>query len=186
MHDIVIIGGGIVGLATGVKILQSRPDLKIAILEKENELAKHQTANNSGVIHSGLYYKPGSLKAINCINGYHEFIKLLYPKLEGELRRIAMVKSNPALYSTFAGFEKGDKLAMFEDILETKDKALKNALLNDEFLKALNSTKTRSLAQILAQPENKNQRPVVFGSRLLHFGYRRRQIRCEGPVQMRL
>jgi L-2-hydroxyglutarate oxidase len=74
MYDIVIIGGGIVGLATGVKILQSRPDLKIAILEKEKELAKHQTANNSGVIHSGLYYKPGSLKAINCINGYDELI----------------------------------------------------------------------------------------------------------------
>jgi L-2-hydroxyglutarate oxidase len=75
MYDIIIIGGGIVGLATGVKIIQSRPDLKIAIIEKENELAKHQTANNSGVIHSGLYYKPGSLKAINCINGYHELIK---------------------------------------------------------------------------------------------------------------
>jgi L-2-hydroxyglutarate oxidase len=75
MYDIAIIGGGIVGLATGVKILQSRPDLKIVILEKENELAKHQTANNSGVIHSGLYYKPGSLKATNCINGYHELIQ---------------------------------------------------------------------------------------------------------------
>jgi L-2-hydroxyglutarate oxidase len=75
MYDIAIIGGGIVGLATGVKILQSRPDLKVAIFEKENELAKHQTANNSGVIHSGLYYKPGSLKATNCINGYHELIQ---------------------------------------------------------------------------------------------------------------
>lgn len=75
MYDIVIIGGGIVGLATGVKILQSRPDLKLALLEKENQLAKHQTANNSGVIHSGLYYKPGSLKAFNCINGYNELIK---------------------------------------------------------------------------------------------------------------
>jgi L-2-hydroxyglutarate oxidase len=75
MYDIVIIGGGIVGLATGMKILQSRPYLKIAILEKEDELAKHQTGNNSGVIHSGLYYKPGSLKAINCINGYNELIK---------------------------------------------------------------------------------------------------------------
>lgn len=74
MFDIIIIGGGIVGLATGMKILKSKPDFKIAILEKENELAKHQTANNSGVIHSGLYYKPGSLKAINCINGYHELI----------------------------------------------------------------------------------------------------------------
>ena len=74
-YDIIIIGGGIVGLATGLKIKEKQPDLKIAILEKEAEVAKHQTGNNSGVIHSGLYYKPGSLKAINCINGYHELIK---------------------------------------------------------------------------------------------------------------
>lgn len=73
-YDIAIVGGGIVGLATGMKILKSRPDLKVALFEKENQLAKHQTANNSGVIHSGLYYKPGSLKAINCINGYHELV----------------------------------------------------------------------------------------------------------------
>jgi (S)-2-hydroxyglutarate dehydrogenase len=73
-YDIVIVGGGIVGLATGLKIQKARQDLKIAILEKEDELAKHQTGNNSGVIHSGLYYKPGSLKATNCINGYHELI----------------------------------------------------------------------------------------------------------------
>lgn len=73
--DIVIVGGGIVGLATGLKIQKSRPELKIAVLEKEDQLAKHQTGNNSGVIHSGLYYKPGSLKAINCINGYHELVQ---------------------------------------------------------------------------------------------------------------
>ncbi|TVP50223.1 MAG: L-2-hydroxyglutarate oxidase [Mongoliibacter sp.] len=73
--QIIIIGGGIVGLATGLKLLQKNPRLKIAIIEKETEVAKHQTGNNSGVIHSGLYYKPGSLKAINCIKGYHELIK---------------------------------------------------------------------------------------------------------------
>lgn len=73
-YDIVIVGGGIVGLATGLKLLQSKPNLKIALLEKEDQLAKHQTGNNSGVIHSGLYYKPGSLKATNCINGYHELV----------------------------------------------------------------------------------------------------------------
>ncbi|KEO71722.1 L-2-hydroxyglutarate oxidase [Anditalea andensis] len=72
--DIIIIGGGIVGLATGLKILQQRSELKVAILEKEGELAKHQTGNNSGVIHSGLYYKPESLKAKNCIKGYNELI----------------------------------------------------------------------------------------------------------------
>ena len=74
IYDVVLVGGGIVGLATGYKLITARPDLKIAILEKESQLAKHQTANNSGVIHSGLYYKPGSLKAINCIQGYHELI----------------------------------------------------------------------------------------------------------------
>jgi L-2-hydroxyglutarate oxidase len=74
VYDVVIVGGGIVGLATGYKLISARPDLKIAILEKESQLAMHQTANNSGVIHSGLYYKPGSLKAINCIKGYHELV----------------------------------------------------------------------------------------------------------------
>ena len=74
LYDVVLVGGGIVGLATGYKLISDRPDLKIAILEKESQLAKHQTANNSGVIHSGLYYKPGSLKAINCIKGYHELV----------------------------------------------------------------------------------------------------------------
>ena len=74
LYDVVLVGGGIVGLATGYKLISARPDLKIAILEKESQLALHQTANNSGVIHSGLYYKPGSLKAINCIKGYHELV----------------------------------------------------------------------------------------------------------------
>src|SRR5690554_3074953 len=74
-YDIAIIGGGIVGLATGLKIKKQNPGLSVAILEKENELAMHQTGNNSGVIHSGLYYRPGSLKATNCIRGYHELIR---------------------------------------------------------------------------------------------------------------
>ena len=75
LYDIIIIGGGIVGLATGLKLKEQKPELKVAILEKESELAKHQTGNNSGVIHSGLYYKPGSLKATNCIAGYHQLIQ---------------------------------------------------------------------------------------------------------------
>lgn len=58
-------------MATALQLLEKRPDLKVLLLEKENEVAKHQTGNNSGVIHSGLYYKPGSLKAKNCIHGYH-------------------------------------------------------------------------------------------------------------------
>ncbi len=67
--DLVIIGGGIVGLATGYRFQQRYPDRRIAILEKESQLAAHQTGHNSGVLHSGIYYKPGSLKATNCREG---------------------------------------------------------------------------------------------------------------------
>jgi len=63
--DVIIVGAGIVGLATGLKILEKDPSIKILFLEKENDIALHQTGNNSGVIHSGIYYKPGSLKATN-------------------------------------------------------------------------------------------------------------------------
>jgi (S)-2-hydroxyglutarate dehydrogenase len=73
--DIAIVGGGIVGLATAYHLTEKFPDKKIVVLEKESEVAHHQTGNNSGVIHSGLYYKPGSLKAKNCIDGYHMLLQ---------------------------------------------------------------------------------------------------------------
>ena len=75
MYDMVIIGGGILGLATAFKLKYKNSKLKIVVLEKENKLAVHQTGHNSGVIHSGLYYKPGSFKAKNCLDGYHALIK---------------------------------------------------------------------------------------------------------------
>lgn len=68
-YDIAIIGGGIVGLASAYQLQTNFPNLRIVIFEKENELAFHQTGNNSGVIHSGLYYKYGSYKANNCVLG---------------------------------------------------------------------------------------------------------------------
>jgi L-2-hydroxyglutarate oxidase len=74
-YDVVIIGGGIVGLATALNLKLSKPNLRLVVLEKEDKISKHQTGHNSGVIHSGLYYKPGSLKAINCINGYQMLVK---------------------------------------------------------------------------------------------------------------
>ncbi len=74
MADVVIIGAGIVGLATAMKLLEKAPNLRVIILEKESGPAMHQTGHNSGVIHAGVYYKPGSLKAINCLEGYHRLI----------------------------------------------------------------------------------------------------------------
>lgn len=72
--DIVIIGAGCVGLATAYKINSRYPQLKIAVLEKENHVSAHQTGRNSGVIHSGIYYKPGSYKAKNCVEGRRELV----------------------------------------------------------------------------------------------------------------
>ena len=67
--DIAIIGGGVIGLATAYNLKKTYPKKSIIVIEKENSLSSHQTGNNSGVIHSGIYYKPGSLKAINCRKG---------------------------------------------------------------------------------------------------------------------
>src|SRR5271169_4564470 len=67
--QVAITGGGIVGLAAGLKLLERAPGLSVVVLEKENRVAAHQTGHNSGVIHSGLYYKPGSEKAKTCVEG---------------------------------------------------------------------------------------------------------------------
>ena len=73
-YDTVIVGGGIVGLATAFRLLEAKPQLKILLLEKEAKLAAHQTGNNSGVLHSGLYYKPGSEKARLSVSGLQQII----------------------------------------------------------------------------------------------------------------
>ncbi|MCX7184849.1 MAG: L-2-hydroxyglutarate oxidase [Nitrosospira sp.] len=72
--DVIIIGGGILGLAAALRILQARPGTRLMLIEKESNLAQHQTGHNSGVIHSGLYYRPGSLKAVNCRTGYQQLL----------------------------------------------------------------------------------------------------------------
>ena len=68
-YDVVVVGAGIVGLATTLALMKRKPDAKIAVLDKEDKVAAHQTGHNSGVIHSGIYYKPGSLKAKLCVSG---------------------------------------------------------------------------------------------------------------------
>lgn len=72
--DFVVVGGGIVGAATMYKLAKAFPNKSVALVEKENLLSDHQTGHNSGVIHSGLYYTPGSLKARNCVQGRRELV----------------------------------------------------------------------------------------------------------------
>lgn len=73
--EILVLGGGIVGLATAKALLEKYPDCSLAVLEKEKALAAHQTGRNSGVIHSGIYYKPGSIKARLCVEGGREMLE---------------------------------------------------------------------------------------------------------------
>lgn len=75
IYDIAVIGGGIVGLSVAMQASEQFPGLRILILEKENGVAQHQTGHNSGVIHSGVYYKPGSLKARLCVEGAREMVE---------------------------------------------------------------------------------------------------------------
>jgi (S)-2-hydroxyglutarate dehydrogenase len=70
IYDVAIVGAGVVGLATALQLSQQKPQIKICVLEKERDVAMHQSSHNSGVIHSGIYYTPGSLRAQNCLRGY--------------------------------------------------------------------------------------------------------------------
>jgi (S)-2-hydroxyglutarate dehydrogenase len=102
-YDVIIIGGGLVGLATAMALLAQRPGLQLAVLEKEGAVGTHQSGHNSGVIHAGLYYQPGSLKARLCTAGrlammefaeqheipYRQTGKLVVATREGELARLA-------------------------------------------------------------------------------------------------
>ena len=94
-YDIVIIGGGIVGLSTAMKMSHKYPDLDIAVIEKEDGFAEHQTGHNSGVIHAGIYYKPGSKKGNFCYAGNKELRKYCDLKgIEYELCGILIVATN--------------------------------------------------------------------------------------------
>jgi len=74
-HDVVIVGAGIVGLATAMKLTEHGAGLKVAVLDKESQEARHQTGHNSGVIHSGIYYRAGSLKARTCLSGARQLVR---------------------------------------------------------------------------------------------------------------
>ena len=126
-YDISIIGGGIVGLATGWKLLEKYPGLRLCVLEKENDVATHQTDRNSGVMHSGIYYKPGSAKAVNCVKGHGMLIDFCTQygipfELCGKVIIAVSEKEIPVLDGIFSrGLQNGlTGIKMIDDI-ETKE-----------------------------------------------------------------
>lgn len=94
--DFIVVGGGIVGTAVGYKLSRKYPGASIALVEKEDELASHQTGRNSGVIHSGIYYTPGSLKAMNCLEGRKQLVNFAKEhKVEHEICGKLIVATRP-------------------------------------------------------------------------------------------
>lgn len=110
--DYIVVGGGIIGLSTAYKLALKFPNKDILLVEKEDKLAKHQTGNNSGVIHSGIYYTPGSLKAKNCFDGRTQLLN--FAKKYGISHEIC-----------------GKLIAAFEDSeLESLERIYKNGIEN--------------------------------------------------------
>lgn len=126
IYDYIIVGGGIIGLSTAYKLALKFPLKTILVLEKEKELAKHQTGKNSGVIHSGIYYTPGSLKAKNCLDGRHQLL---------DFAKKHNISHNMC----------GKLIAAFEESeLETLDKIYKNGIQNGlENIKILSSEQSK-------------------------------------------
>jgi L-2-hydroxyglutarate oxidase len=127
-YDVAIIGCGIVGLATAFQLLSKRKELKVVVFEKEATIAKHQTGNNSGVIHSGVYYKPGSEKAKNCKRGYQMLLDFcneenINYELCGKVIVATKDKELPILQNIYErGIQNGLKGLKFLNPAELKEK----------------------------------------------------------------
>ena len=118
--DVLIIGGGVVGLATGIALLESNPALKVVVAEKESRLALHASGRNSGVLHAGFYYSPNSLKARFCRDGNKE-LRILAKKYKIPVREVGKVvvarneDENNRLENLFnRGIENGVDLEILE------------------------------------------------------------------------
>ena len=133
--DFIVVGGGIVGTATAYKLQLKFPKKSIAIIEKENDLGKHQTGRNSGVIHSGIYYKPGSLKALNCNDGRHQLVDFAEKyKIEYDICGKIIVAANkldiPVLDNIFQnGIKNGTEGITF---LDTEEIEIKEPFIKGE------------------------------------------------------
>ncbi|KAK3094162.1 hypothetical protein FSP39_024868 [Pinctada imbricata] len=142
-YDVVIVGGGIVGMATARELLLRHPKLTFAVLEKEKEISAHQSGHNSGVIHAGIYYTPGTLKAKLCVEG----VELLYKYCDEnnvpykKCGKLIVAVTEEEIPRLDALYEKGNKNGV-KDLKFLGPKEIKELEPNCEGLKAIHSPHT--------------------------------------------
>ncbi|KUG25140.1 l-2-hydroxyglutarate oxidase [hydrocarbon metagenome] len=170
--DITIIGAGIVGLATAYTILKKNPNIRLLIIEKENEVAKHQTGNNSGVIHSGIYYKPGSLKAINCRRGYQMLLDFcddnnIEYDICGKVIVAASEKELPALENIFnRGIENGLDGIKYLSEVQLKEREPHVNGIKGIFVPQTGIIDFKTVSEKLAESIRKKGGEIVFNTSL--------------------
>lgn len=184
--DVAIIGGGIVGLATAYHLQKKAPSLKILILEKEQKLAAHQTGNNSGVIHSGIYYKPNSLKALNCIRGRQDLLafcvqhEILHRKL-GKVIIATREEELPHLYELekrgHANGVRGVKLIDKRELVQIEPHA---AGLKALWVPECYSVHYPSVTQQLAQEIQQRGGEIVLSEKVLNISFQDDHLEIEG------
>jgi (S)-2-hydroxyglutarate dehydrogenase len=170
--DVLIIGGGVVGLATGIAFLESNPSLKVTIAEKEESLAKHASGRNSGVLHAGFYYSPDSLKAKFCRDGNQELRKLA-KKYEIPVREVGKVvvtrnddenKSLDILYER--GITNGVELELLDESELTKYEPL--AVTHERFLWSPNTavSDSKAIVEAMRQEFESLGGKISYGTRI--------------------
>lgn len=170
--DVIIIGAGIVGLAAAYKLLQKKSGLSVAVLEKENEIAVHQTGRSSGVIHQGIYYTPGSMKARNCVQGAEELIRFcdLHGVLYRKCGKVIVAKSEDELPRLQDLYERGQANGV-QGLKLLGPVELKEIEPHVAGLQALYSPNTAvvnfsSVAQALAKEIERKGGTIFLGSRV--------------------
>ena len=187
-YDVVIVGGGIVGVATGRQLKKEYPDMHVALLEKENQLGLHQTGRNSGVIHAGVYYPPGSVRAKLCVRGcdmIYEYLrergiahkqcgKVIVAREEGELKRL-----DELFRRARANEVRGVRMIERQELRELEPAC--------EGLRAIHSPHTgivnfREVTESMAEEFRQMGGDIVLGREVLGFG-KRTVLTKEGKIR---
>jgi len=175
MKDIIIVGAGIVGLATAYQLLRVNPGCRVRILEKECKAALHQTSRNSGVIHSGIYYKPNSLKAVNCIQGRKELVDFTqeHKIMTKRLGKVIVASKSSQVFLLEELFKRGKENKVVKIELIDSDR-LKEIEPNVIGLKAIwlpdvRVTSFKDVAEKIAEIVDSGQSEIIYNQKVVRI-----------------